>query len=74
MGKLVLDLLACRQAKLPVALLPDSPVVLKAQHEPHCSWFLTGVTAPLATQSTLAGTVALEYLKGLLSSLSLQQR
>merc|ERR1719446_881437 len=28
------------------------PVVEKAQHEPHCPWFLTGVTAPLVTQST----------------------
>lgn len=25
------------------------PVVEKAQHEPHCAWFFTGVTAPLAT-------------------------
>merc|ERR1719310_1406886 len=28
------------------------PVVEKAQQEPHWPWFFTGVTAPLATQST----------------------
>merc|ERR1712227_291679 len=28
------------------------PVVEKAQHDPHCPWFLTGVTAPLVLQST----------------------
>jgi len=30
------------------------PVVEKAQQEPHWPWFFTGVTAPLATQSTEA--------------------
>merc|ERR1719284_2346476 len=28
------------------------PVVEKAQHEPHCPWFFTGVTAPFVVQST----------------------
>merc|ERR1719454_2216192 len=28
------------------------PVVENAQHEPHCAWFFTGVTAPFFTQST----------------------
>ena len=46
-------------------------MVLKAQQEPHCSWFFTGVTAPFDTQSTLLGAVALAYLKGLPCSLSL---
>eukprot|EP01139_Manchomonas_bermudensis_P018985 Amastigsp_a676280_1700.p3 type:complete len:132 gc:universal Amastigsp_a676280_1700:341-736(+) len=32
--------------------------VEKAQHEPHCSWFLMGVTAPLVTQLTEVGRVA----------------
>ena len=27
----------------------------KAQQDPHCSWFLTGVTAPWVRQSKLAG-------------------
>jgi len=37
-------------------LHPSSdPVVENAQHEPHCPWFLTGVTAPAVTQSTDAG-------------------
>merc|ERR1719158_999805 len=29
-----------------------APVVEKDQQLPHCPWFLTGVTAPFATQST----------------------
>jgi hypothetical protein len=32
------------------------PVVEKAQHEPHWPWFLTGVTAPFADQSTDVGS------------------
>jgi len=32
-----------------------TPVVENDQHDPHCPWFLTGVTAPLALQSTEAG-------------------
>merc|ERR1719414_2118505 len=35
------------------------PVVLKAQHDPHEPWFLTGVTAPLAIQLMLAGLASL---------------
>ena len=34
------------------------PVVEKAQHEPHWPWFFTGVTAPLATQSTASAVAA----------------
>ena len=30
-------------------------VALKAQHDPHCPWFITGVTAPFVRQSTDAG-------------------
>merc|ERR550514_971443 len=29
-----------------------APVVEKARQDPHCPWFLTGVTAPLVLQST----------------------
>jgi len=37
-------------------LNPSSePVVEKAQHDPHCPWFLMPVTAPYALQSTDAG-------------------
>jgi hypothetical protein len=32
-----------------------TPVVENDQHDPHCPWFLTGVTAPLALQSIEAG-------------------
>jgi len=32
-----------------------TPVVENDQHDPHCPWFLTGVTAPWALQSTEAG-------------------
>ena len=48
-------------------------MVLKAQQEPQLPWFFTGVTAPLATQSTLLGTVAFAYLNGLPAGLSLQR-
>merc|ERR1712139_249947 len=38
---------------LAIAFAPSTePVVENAQHEPHWPWFFTGVTAPLATQST----------------------
>jgi len=41
---------------LVMKLRPSSdPVVEKAQHEPHCPWFLTPVTAPAVTQLTVAG-------------------
>jgi hypothetical protein len=33
----------------------NEPVVENDQHDPHCPWFLIGVTAPLALQSTEAG-------------------
>jgi hypothetical protein len=33
----------------------NEPVVEKAQHEPHCPWFLIGVTAPAVTQLTDVG-------------------
>jgi len=33
----------------------NPPTVEKAQHEPQVPWFLTEVTPPLATQSTLVG-------------------
>jgi len=33
----------------------NEPVAEKAQHEPHCPWFLIGVTAPAVTQLTVAG-------------------
>ena len=36
----------------------NEPVVEKAQHEPHCAWFFTGVTAPLVTQSTASSVAA----------------
>ena len=41
-----------KEDSLPVDMAYDpsmEPVVEKAQHEPHCAWFFTGVTAPLAT-------------------------
>ena len=44
-----------KERSFPVAIwyAPSvDPVVEKAQHEPHWPWFFTGVTAPLATQST----------------------
>jgi len=31
------------------------PVVENDQHEPHCPWFLIGVTAPYVLQSHVAG-------------------
>merc|ERR1711976_96850 len=34
------------------------PAVLKAQQDPHCPWFLTGVTAPLVTQLTVDATAS----------------
>jgi len=40
--------------RVPVlmALTPSmAPTVEKAQHDPHCPWFLTAETAPLAFQS-----------------------
>merc|ERR1719463_148911 len=46
-----------RDTSEPVAIsqAPSSePVVENAQHEPHCPWFFTGVTAPLVVQSTEA--------------------
>ena len=53
-----------REMSLPVlmALTPSTaPVVENAQHEPHCFWFLTGVTAPSATQSIVSGGVTSAY-------------
>jgi len=53
-----------REMSLPVstASAPSTaPTVEKAQHEPHRCWFLTGVTAPLATQST-ESSMALPFL------------
>mmetsp|Transcript_10728 Transcript_10728/g.41913 ORF Transcript_10728/g.41913 Transcript_10728/m.41913 type:complete len:321 (-) Transcript_10728:335-1297(-) len=53
-----------REMSLPVlmALTPSTaPVVENAQHDPHCFWFLTGVTAPLATQSISSGGVTSAY-------------
>ena len=47
-----------RDTRLPVArkCCPSTdPVVEKDQHEPHCPWFLMGVTAPLVRQSTVVG-------------------
>ena len=43
-----------REAK--VAKVQAQPKTKKAtdQQEPHCPWFLTGVTAPLFRQSTVA--------------------
>lgn len=32
------------------------PVVEKDQHDPHCCWFLIGVTAPWVAQFHVAGT------------------
>ena len=32
-----------------------SPVAENAQHEPHCPWFFTGVTAPFSRQSIEVG-------------------
>merc|ERR1719253_739619 len=43
-----------RETSLPflMKLAPSiEPVVENDQHEPHCPWFLTGVTAPLVLQS-----------------------
>jgi len=37
----------------------SEPVVENAQHDPHCPWFLTGVTTlPEVVQSTEAGGLA----------------
>lgn len=33
----------------------NDPVVEKAQHDPHCPWFLTAETSPFVVQSTEAG-------------------
>jgi len=33
----------------------NDPVVEKAQHDPHCPWFFTPVTAPFVLQSTVVG-------------------
>ena len=47
-----------KETSLPVfkACCPSSdPVVLNAQQEPHCPWFLMGVTTPLVLQSTVVG-------------------
>merc|ERR1711908_128663 len=47
------------------ALAPSmAPVVEKAQHDPHCPWFLTGVTAPLDLQSTVASRLSSEIYIG----------
>jgi len=51
------------------------PVALKAQHDPHDPWFLTGVTAPAVTQLTEEGVVLsskvtmLVYREGLVPSI-----
>lgn len=42
-------------------------VAEKAQHEPHCAWFLTGLTAPRDLQSLAAGTPSVERMVGSLS-------
>jgi len=50
-------------------LHPSSdPVVEKAQHEPHCPWFLIGVTAPAVAQLTLAGKASTSSWVGTHSS------
>jgi len=42
----------------------NEPVVEKAQHDPHCPWFLTGVTAPAVTQLTEAGKALISSVVG----------
>ena len=46
---------SARERSVPV-LIKCSPsmaaVAEKAQHDPHCPWFLTALTAPLDLQST----------------------
>ncbi|CAN7982259.1 unnamed protein product, partial [Ixodes pacificus] len=41
---------------------------LKAQQDPHCPWFLTGVTAPLVLQSTVLGRLKSSMFSGSSSS------
>ena len=51
------------EVSFPVAMnsAPSTaPVVEKAQHDPHCPWSFTGVTAPLVVQSTEAGISSTE--------------
>merc|ERR1711898_71167 len=43
-----------RETRLPLAIShapSNAPVVENDQHEPHCPWFFTGVTAPFVVQS-----------------------
>jgi len=42
----------------------------KAQHDPHCYWFLTGFTAPLVVQSTAAGRAVTVTLDGTVTVLA----
>lgn len=37
------------------------PVAENDQHDPHCPWFLIGVTAPLVLQSQLVGIEAFKF-------------
>merc|ERR1719309_702197 len=47
---------------LAMALLPSvEPVVENAQHDPHCPWFFTGVTAFWDLQSTESSAVLLSF-------------
>lgn len=48
-----------------MAFTPSTdPVVEKAQHEPHCCWFFTALTAFFSLQSMDWGGDVAAYLKG----------
>merc|ERR1712190_146481 len=52
------------ETSLPLAISQapsEEPVVENDQHEPHCPWFLTGVTAPLVVQSTASAKASPPY-------------
>ena len=42
-------------------------VAEKAQHDPHCPWFLTGLTAPLVLQSMEVGMLTVSRTVGSIS-------
>ena len=60
-------------SEFPASLQAPStePVVEKAQHDPHCPWFLTPVTAPYYLQSTLDLKLSVERFSSFLTLLAL---
>ena len=62
------------EVSFPVAMnsAPSTaPVVEKAQHDPHCPWSLTGVTAPLVLQSRESARFSVSRTLAALTSLFL---